>query len=617
MATNVGIKVNEGVANGLTPFVSASKHNVGVLWERERGIPFKPVKCSSLQEDRLRFGGVMDSSYGAVLARNIYKNAGAFGATIHGVRMLTYVADESTGSKTASGTLTDGAPTNQAFAETIATAAGVGVSQVVHFTASNPSVGDTFVLTAGTTPLEYEVQVGDTPATIHAALAALIQDEIDATNADWTPYTVGLGAADAHIIVTVVATNTANSIAASTVNGSAVTIMELFAGQTGFKDPGTWGNDLVAKFYPKNHAEGLKNLYLCRIYYKTRLVEEWSGATWSAILTLINDQSNYLYASSGNLEAFITDIQTVTLSGGTYVAPSGESDYYPVTGDEPSGLALLDGVDVQIIFNADYHTEDMAVQGRDYCFERGNAIYVASLPYLATSTVVEDFADALQQGISSFVAGYLNWVKTSDENGSFIWVPSIGCVIGAGYIRVPNLNKDRIFTPPGGLDSAFVDVSDITHKNLSQTNVNNYVRNFTCNVVITRPGKGFFIASSRTYSTDPKFHSVHIRRQTSYYVATLETNMLWVAQKPLTPELDREIYVSLYTYFLQEYNDGGLERSIPFTQACEIVIDKSNNPPTQDRKLRNVDINWIPTEQTESLTINLNRNDGVLIASAV
>ena len=90
--------------------------------------------------------------------------------------------------------------------------------------------------------------------------------------------------------------------------------------------------------------------------------------------------------------------------------------------------------------------------------------------------------------------------------------------------------------------------------------------------------------------------------------------MLFAVQKPNDIGLHKDIYAAIISFFKGEYNNGGLERSIPFETACEVINDKTVNPSSQDRKIHNVAINWIPTENTESLVIRVNRNDGVLIA---
>lgn len=507
MSVPIGVSVTEGVSTGISPFQEASKYNIGLLMERERGIPNRPTRVFSLQEDRKVFGGESADKFGAYVTRHLFKNAQNFGAVLWGVRIVG-----ASGNTAASGLFTDGA-------------------------------------------------------------------------------------------------------------GTPHTIFTVWAGQTGYKDPGTWANStsyaagegVKVRCFPKGHANGLVDKYLFEVYYQNRLVESWEADSWNDLITQVNDRSYYVYLQPGDLTKNITDIQQVHLTGGTYSAPV-EADFYPEPDESaPTGLAVLDNVDVQIIANTEFHTVEMAQQGRDYANGHPKRpIYVYNLPYASTTSVVETFADDLQTDLTDCSAGYNFWVRTGDGNGGFIWTPSIGVVIGAGYVRVPGMNRDYIHYPPAGVESAFVDVQDISPNNVGIDLSTLWVKRYSTNVAIYRRGKGFFLWSSRTNSTNSLYQSVHIRRITSYYKTTLEDNLLWAVQKPLTPELKRAIYVSIYNYFLTEYGKGALERSIPFDQACQIAVTQD----PIDRKLARVTVDVIYTECTEAVRIELNRNDNSLITQS-
>ena len=86
MAFPLGVSVQEGVTTGASPFQEGSKHNVAILWERERGIPNKAIKVTSLQEDAKLFGGVSLDKFGAYIARHLFNNAGQYGAVVYGIR---------------------------------------------------------------------------------------------------------------------------------------------------------------------------------------------------------------------------------------------------------------------------------------------------------------------------------------------------------------------------------------------------------------------------------------------------------------------------------------------------------------------------------------------------
>ena len=501
----IGVTINEGVSSGLTPFQETSKHNIGLLMERLRGVPNIAKEVQSLQDDRKVFGGLSNEMYGAYVTRHIFKNSGSFGASVWGIRIL----DEEN-SATAMASFTDGA--------------------------STPN-----------------------------------------------------------------------------------TIFNVYAGQEGHKDPGNWANGSAGteegvrvRCFPKGHINGVVDKYMFQIFYNGKNVENWESDTWAGLIGLINSLSFYVYLVPEDLNLDITDIQELYLTGGVYAPPT-EAMFLPVEDEsEPKGFAAFNDTDVQIISCTEQFSVNMALAGRDYCSLHYNKpLYVYNLPYLSPTSLVESYADALQSGTPNFSAAYNFWVKTSNEEGSQVWVPSLGVILGAGFIRVPETNRGYIHYPPAGIESIFTDVTDIAPRSLNNATLTTWVKRFTTNVAVFRRGKGFFLYSSRTNSTNPLYHSIHVRRQTSLYAKTLEENLLWVIQKPVSPELAREAYVSILSYFRDEYGKGALERSIPFEEAC--IITTHTDP--QDRKTLVIIVDIILTEATEAVRIELNRNDGSLITN--
>ena len=206
----------------------------------------------------------------------------------------------------------------------------------------------------------------------------------------------------------------------------------------------------------------------------------------------------------------------------------------------------------------------------------------------------------------------MGWCKVPDENGNAMLIPAIGPIIGAAYIRTPYIQGDFIHIPPGGVDSLFNNVMEVVPARISQSTKNRLVQQLSCNVIQYVENLGYYVGSSRTYSTSSLYSSVHVRLQTSYYLRALNSKMRFLEQKPNTPELKREALVQLQTFFKSEYDNGALERSVSFDKAYVGICDKSNNPSTQDRKLLNIDVQWIPTECTESVHVSLLRNDAIL-----
>lgn len=282
----------------------------------------------------------------------------------------------------------------------------------------------------------------------------------------------------------------------------------------------------------------------------------------------------------------------------------------------PKGVSSFNGTNIQILASTEFHTLTMATELRNYCEARKDCFAVSCLPLNSTEATLQAWATALQQNTSSFIATYNAWVKTTDGQGGYITVPALGCILGAAYLRVPFLQGDYIHIPPAGIDSAFIDIVEAYPSKLTQDQLNQYTRDYTVNSIVYRERIGWFVMTSRTMSTNSLFASAHIRMQTSFYSRVLFENMAWVIQRPNTPELKKEVYAALRNYFKGEYENGALERSVPFNVACEIICDQTNNPIGGDRKQLNADINWIPTEANEAAKLSLNRNDGVLAITA-
>jgi hypothetical protein len=507
----IGVNVSEGVTNSVVPFIEGSKYNVGLMFERERGVAFKPIEVSSLSEDVLKFGQAWNTQtygFGGVVMRHLFKNASPnSGVNVLGVRV---------------------------------------------------------------------VGAGSVPAS--------------------------------------------NSL----MGGGAVTsekILKVFAGQQGLKDVGDWANNTIKiTVLPKNHIQGSYNNYTFKVYTDLNtgfysLSETFSESTWEALISKINLLSNYVMCEPKNLAAPFTDAQTFYLNGGIYVKPDEiEYNYSP---DElmPSGLACFDNLDIQILAVADLTSLESVLKVSDYAnnIHKNKPIHIFNLPMESTTQVIETFADALQTQQSSSSVGYNFWVKTFGDFGGTLWTPSIGVIIGAGYLRVPALYGNQIHYPPAGIDSVFKDVLDVTPNTITDETKTKWVQRFTTNVVKHRKGFGYYLFSSRTFSTNILYQSVHIRRVTNYFVSQLQNNMEWVIQKPITPELQREVYASLYNYFLGEYGNGAIEQSIPFEKACIISVGQNKI----DRKILNVTISIILTECSEAVNIQLNRNDNSLSVQTI
>lgn len=563
---NVGLSIKEAVANGASAYRVPAKRNIGLLGCFLRGRSFIPTKVTNLEEFNTIFGGQSASFFGPGIVRSIFNNAGNAAVTLYIARVTASNAVVATGTANLGGSATMSVRAGYKGNDDPGSWAN-GIVVSLYPLGSQSKGMFTLVVTYGETKEQYnyptlsEIQV----AVNKASKLITIEFSQEITSPTYTS-------------ITGTATVGLNS---KTVTGVG----------TSFRTAVNVGDVLV-----DNNGKVIGTVASISTDTALELVSYPLVAVTSAAIQKRNDAPF-----------------TATLASGADGEVT-EADFYPVESSvNPKGLACFSGYDVQIIAHTEFHSLSLEKKFNQMLNNWKNPIGVINLPLNADEGTAELYANELQTNDRSFLAGaYLGWETVADENGDPMVIPAIGAVLGAAYLKTPYVQGDFIHIPPGGVDGIFVDAIDFTPARLSQTVINHLVQNFSCNVIRYIEGSGYYVGSSRTYSTNPLYQSIHIRQQTSYYVRMLESMMKFLEQKPNTPELKNESLVKLYQFFKAEYDAGALERSIPFDTAYKGICDLSNNPVGQDRKLINIDVLWVPTECTESIQISLQRNDGVL-----
>jgi len=564
---DVGLSVVEGVANGQSAFREPSKRNIGLLMQSTRGVPNTATKITSVEDFNVIFGGQNPNFFGPAIVKSIFDEAGDIPVTLYLCRVAgtgAVVAKNET-------TITSVAVTIRAARKGIVDPGVWGNTLTAAFSSNGLKSKGNFALEVFKSGSLVETFYGETVA----ALQAKVNKASNYVTADFAAEIpkMNYGVHEGTISVT----NTGNTV--------------LGVGTHFLSDtrPGI-------VLYDSAGTHAVLGTVLS-IQDDTHLTLKTAVTVFTDKTFATNSQSTYSLPLTGGAD-------------GTVV----EADFYPVESmTNPTGLACFTGKDIQIIACTEFHSLTMAKVLDTYLRGQEGPLGVINLPLGATEFDAEEYATELQlNGISYMAGAYLGWAKVSDSVGNSLLIPAIGPVLGAAYLRTPNIQRDYIHIPPGGTDSVFKYVSDMIPQQLSQPLINKLVRDFSCNVINFSDSVGFFVGSSRTYSTDPLYQSIHIRQQTSFYKKLLGVKMLYVEQKPNTPELKREALIDLRTFFKTEYDNGALERSVPFDTAYQGICDRSNNPTSQDRKTLNIDALWIPTECTEAVKISLKRNDGIL-----
>ena len=562
---DVGLTISEGIANGQTAYKEPSKRNIGLLGQFVRGASFSPQRITSMEDFSVIFGGQSASFFGPGIVKSIFDEAGEAPVTMYVARVT------GAGDVVANGAanLTDSATMNvnagyKGVDDPGTWANGIQVSLYSY----SSRVKDMFTLLVNYKDKQEQYNYG-TLSEIQVAVNKVSKYVTIEFSKEIEKLVF------VSITGTLTATTSSNSI-------------------TGVRTKFTTDLSVGSVIYDS----------------KGKMIGTVAAITSDTQLTLASRAMTAVTA--GAVKKRDDKVYTATLAGGVDGEVT-ESDFYPVESTtDPKGLACLDGYDVQIIACTEFHSLSMAKVLNEYLKDKSNPIGIVNLPLNADEGTAELYAMDLQTNNTSFLAGYLGWCKVPDENGNPMLIPAIGPVLGAAYVRTPYLQGDFIHIPPGGIDSLFNNVLEVIPARLSQTSINRLVQQFSCNIIQYVENTGYYVGSSRSYSTNELYMSIHVRMQTSYYLRALNSKMRFLEQKPNTPELKREALVELNTFFKTEYDNGALERSVDFDQAYQGICDKSNNPSGQDRKLLNIDVLWIPTECTESVHITLRRNDGIL-----
>lgn len=564
---DVGLSIVEGVASGASAYREPSKRNIGLLGQFVRGAAFSPVKITNMEDFNNIFGGQSASFFGPAIVKSIFDEAGNAPVTLYLARVVGNGSTTASGSATLSGSAT--MTVNAGYKgkdDPGSWANGVTVTLCSY----SSRIKDMFTLI---------IQYGDKQEQYNYGTLAEIQTAVNKVS---KYITIEFDKEIEKLVYTTISGSVTTSTSSNEVTGTSTT----------FTKDTKVGTVLV-------DTDG-------------KLIGTVAAVNSDTKLTLTSKA--IIAVTSKGIKKRDDKEYTATLAGGND-GDVVESDFYPVESTtDPKGLACFDGFDVQILACTEFHSLTMAKVLNQYLNAKKNPIGVINLPLNADEGTAELYALELQTNTkTSFLAGaYMGWCKVPDQDGNGVLIPAIGPVLGAAYIRAPYLQGDFIHIPPGGIDSLFSNVLEVIPARLSQNSINKLVQQFSCNVIQYVENLGYYVGSSRTYSTHNLYTSVHIRMQTSFYLRALNSLMRFLEQKPNTPELKREALVELNQFFKTEYDNGALERSVSFEDAYQGICDRSNNPATQDRKLINIDVLWIPTECTESVHIALQRNDGIL-----
>ena len=406
-------------------------------------------------------------------------------------------------------------------------------------------------------------------------------------------------------------------------------VATIWAGQKGKKDPGDWANYTqssggvqtagVRVAYQKPVAGNSNKHTLVVTYVKGSSIytQTHAAQTLSELFEIVNRDSDYVTIQKRSDQAIAVN-QTVRLSGGIYSAPV-EQDYYPVPDDSaPKGLAVLDTeFTIDTIVCPEITTQSMAQVMQVYTSNRSDVHALFTPAFGASTPAVESLAQALSTSTleSARLSIIHAWARKADEVNE-LWIPWTAVTIGAGLIRKRNAQGQEANIPAAGTDAPALNVSDHFPK-LSPASIDRLALNFNVNCVVFKPKYGRYQFTSRTTSSNELYISQSVMYGTDFIVRILRENFDNLGQNISSPEFWSIAIQKLNNLGTDLYRRGYLERSVPQDTSWKIISDTSNNPVTQSRRERNLDVQYVPAECVETVTIRLNRNDGVLSISQI
>jgi phage tail sheath protein FI len=569
VATNIGLNVIEVDGSAAAPIQGAAVSVGAFNVLTRRGVPNQPIRVTSFAEFSDRFGGFDSGGYGAYLVKGFFDNGG----------QRAYVNRVAGGGANAPGTAS----------ATISQGAGAGATALLALEAGfrgrpDPGTWANGVEVTLTPSFSAGVRSGGTVAKDGTTLERV----------------AGFSVGD-----TVVVQDGSNR--------ATVTITQLTPGTGEVK----WAPDLdtPADFSAEGTTVGSTDFDLSVARPGEAASELWTrltlarGAANYAVTTL-NDPargSKLVRASDPRaVDAQTTPdtpaaATTATLANGADGAVT-NADFI---GDEVShtGFRAFDALDVQLVCT---ERSDPAIvnAGLAYCEERGDCMFVGSVPEASVGggTAIEYGAGF--QGKKVYGALYGPWISVSDPLAAgptqVKQIPPTGHVMGV-YARIETTRG--IFKAPAGDEARLLGALDVEVQ-LSDADHTDLVEMGSVNGIRAIPGAGIVIDASRTLSTDIRWRYVNVRLLFNYVKSSLKQGLRWVKQEPNRDQLwDAVKYGSVRPFLLGLWRQGAFGTGEP-EDVFTIIVDATNNPPEEvDKGNFKVEVYFYPSKPAETILI--------------
>jgi len=384
-------------------------------------------------------------------------------------------------------------------------------------------------------------------------------------------------------------------------------------------------------------AFNLLNLRVSRVTFNLTIAQGGTAAsnvleTWTA-LSMEHDAANYVVGvindpAMGSNYVNATDLMSASGAGANVpAATTGFSvfshglDGTPTSndfiGDQAShtGFYAFDTFAVQLV-TCERSDPAIVVAALGYCENRGDCMYVGSVPqgYVAAGQAIA-YGQAFQ-GAKVYGALYGPWIKITDPigtgNNPVKTLPANGHILGV-YSRIAAARG--IWKAPAGDQANIVGALDVDYR-LSDTEHTNLVIQGSVNGIRSVAAAGIVIDASRTLSTDTRWLYVNVRLLFNYVKSSLKAGLSWVRQEPNRDTLWDAIRIQTVTPFLMGLWSKGAFGTGTAAQVFTVICDASNNPPAQvDQGNLTVEIYFYPSKPAETIIIIVGQQDSGATAS--
>jgi hypothetical protein len=282
-----------------------------------------------------------------------------------------------------------------------------------------------------------------------------------------------------------------------------------------------------------------------------------------------------------------------TFAGGTAPQPGDDDWVGALTAFDPRSVQLV-GVDT---------SDREVIRGAlDYCEQRGDCMFVGSVPEGTTVETAAEFGVGFR-GKKVYGALYGPWIRVVDPvpgTSGLRKIPPTGHVMGVyarieatrGIHKAPAGDEARLL---GAIDVEYV-TSDADHTFL--------VRDGSVNGIRTVPGAGIIVDASRTLSTDTRWLYVNVRLLFNFVKSSLRDGLRWVRQEPNKQDLwDAVKFGTVRPFLLGLWRQGAFGTGEP-DEVFSIVCDESNNPPDEvDKGNFNLQVTFWPSKPAETVVV--------------